>query len=228
MIILFLPLVYASMYDHEVMLETATLESEVSHARQLNEHVSEFSKDILKHDWDYKSSVSMDEMFRMTLPAMKGMGLSIISLYDYRDTLVESIESCEELVLSSTYKMDTIDNYFSSVEIDTDFKVDLNQKKQIMTEDLKFIAEICDSTLEDVHKLYAMSASYVESSYILLNRAKRILEEYEINGKINRDFSRPSDVNYTEASANFSLMQNLTNMMYTIHVNLTSEVKESI
>lgn len=124
--------------------------------------------------------------------------------------------------------MDTIDNYFSSVEIDTDFKVDLNQKKQIMTEDLKFIAEICDSTLEDVHKLYAMSASYVESSYILLNRAKRILEEYEINGKINRDFSRPSDVNYTEASANFSLMQNLTNMMYTIHVNLTSEVKESI
>lgn len=228
MILLFLPLVYASMYDHEVMLQSVTLESEVSYVRHLNEHVNEISKGIMKHGWDYKSKVTADEMFRMALPIMKSMGLSLISLHDHQEMLLEAVDSCEETIYNSRHKMVKLETYFSSVDVDTEFKLDLEQKKQIMLEDINFIAEICDSTLDDVRDLYAMSVSYVESSYTLLNRAKRILEAYKMKEKINRDLSRPSDVNYTEASTNFSIMQDLTNMMYSIHVNLTSEVKETI
>lgn len=228
MFLLFLPLVYASMYDHEVMLQTATLESEVAHVRYLNEHANEISKDIFKHGWDYKSNVTADEMFRMTLPIMKGMGLSLLSLNNYQEEIFEIVDSCEETLFNSSYKIDQLNAYFSNIDMEDDFELDLEQKKRLMMEDIHFIAEICDSTLDTVRDLHAMSASYVESSYTLLNRAKRILEQYKIKEKVNRDLSRPSDVNYTEASANFSLMQNLTNMMYTIHVNLTSEVKESI
>ena len=216
------------MYDHEVMLQTATLESEVAHVRYLNEHVNEISQSIMKYGWDYKSNVTADEMFRMSLPIMKGMGLSMLSLHEHQYMILEALDSCEETIFNSSQKLDRLNAYFSFIDTDDDFELDLEQKKQLMIEDIQFIVEICDSTLEDINKLYAMSASYVESSYTLLNRAKMILDQYKIKEKVNRDLSRPPDVNYTEASANFSLMQNLTNMMYTIHVNLTSEVKESI
>ena len=73
-----------------------------------------------------------------------------------------------------------------------------------------------------------MSFTYSEHSQIFLTRAKMILEEYSFSEEAARALSEPAKINYTEALYNYSLMQNLTNMIYTIHHNLTSEENEYI
>ena len=228
MFLFFLPLVYASMYDHETMLETVTLESEVDQARVYQEYVAQVSSDILSYGWDYKRNLTVDEMFQMSLPMMRGMGLSMLSLNDANDELVETVELCGELYDNSTVKLLRVKDYFSAVEMEADFQLDLEQKQNTMEEDLRFIDELCINVLDGVKNLYAMSFTYSEHSQIFLTRAKMILEEYSFSEETARALSEPAKINYTEALYNYSLMQNLTNMIYTIHHNLTSEENEYI
>ena len=62
------------MYDHETMLDTATLELEIAQAKEINEYVESIDSDVKSHEWGYKSNVTADEMFIMTVPILKGMG----------------------------------------------------------------------------------------------------------------------------------------------------------
>lgn len=211
------------MYDHETMLETVTLESEVNQARVYQEYVELVSSDILSHGWDYKRNLTVDEMFQLSLPMLRGMGLSMLSLNDANEELIETVESCGELYDNSTDKLLRVKDYFSAVEMEPDFQLDVEQKQGIMEEDLRFIDELCINVLDGVRNLYAMSLTYSEQSQMFLTRAKMILEEYSFSDEAARALSKPAKVNYTEALYNFSTMQNLTNMIYTIHHNIRRE-----
>ena len=214
------------MYDHETMLDTATLELEIAQAKEINEYVESIDSDVKSHEWGYKSNVTADEMFIMTVPILKGMGLSVMQLYEVRDSLSDSLSQCEENFLNCTTKIENIKQYFLTVKVDDDFQSDLEQKQQLMEEDLTFIAEICDKVMEDVKSLFLMVDTYKEWSHILLTRAQMIFENYKNQDEANRHLSRSGTINFTAAQYNYSLMQNLTSIIHTIHYNLTSEENE--
>ena len=105
--------------------------------------MEQVSSDILSYGWDYKRNVTADEMFKMSLPMMRGMGLSMLSLNDANDELVETVELCGELYDNSTGKLLYVKDYFSAVEMEADFQLDLEQKQNTMEEDLRASLTSC-------------------------------------------------------------------------------------
>ena len=222
MFLLFLPLVYASMYDHELMLESASLQSEVIEARALNEYTELLQKEILTYSWDYKTNVSADEMFKMTIPILKGMAMSVLDIYESKENIEDTMGSCDELIVNSTDKFTSIQNYFVSPKVDMDFQDDINQKLQLMETEIQFIVELCDNIVDIVKSLLNMAVMYNDWSQIILTRAQMILEKYKDRHQMEQHLNKESTLNYTEAVHNFSLMENLTSAIHTLHHNLTN------
>ena len=228
MFLLFLPVVYASLYDHETMLEKMTLQTEVTSARAYHEYVDQMNSDILSHGWDYNNVTSAEEMFRITIPILEGMGLTVLKFYNYSDELLETVESCGELYVNGTAKMDSLTGYFSNSQLEPDMRVDVGQNRLHMEEELRFIDELCTSIYDTIKSLYEMLHASNEWNEILLTRAKMILEHFENIEEAARYTPLVNTVNYTEAKHNFTIMQDIANMIYTIHKNLTSEENEYI
>ena len=227
MFFLFIPLAYASLYDQEAMLDM-TLQPEVIQARAYYEYVQHLGDDITSYKWDTKDIVAKDEMFRLTLPILQSMSLSLFALHNQSHRLIDTVESCGELYDYGVEKKDRFLSYFSNITVDREIRSDINDKQLQMEEDLRFIDDLCTNTYELVEQLYEMAHAYAEWSQILLTRAMEILEEYMNEEKASHHINIPYLVNYTEASSNFSTMQELANMIHTIHVNLTSKEKDSI
>lgn len=225
MFLLFLPIVYA-LYDQETMLETS-LRSEVIQARAYHEYVHRVTDSIVSHRWSTKDISTADEMFRMTLPMLQGMSLSLFELHNQSHRLIDTVESCGELYDYGVERKDQFMSYFSDIAVDVDIQSDVNDSYLQMEEDLRFIDDLCTSAYEVVEQLYEMAHSYADWSEILLTRAMETLEDYR-NKEDALHVSNPKRVNYTEAKMNYSSMQELANVIHTIHTNLTLKEKDSI
>ena len=225
MFLFFLPVVYAS-YAHESMLEKATLHPFVVRTKATVQYVDSIYSDIMNHTWEYKTDMDMHEMFRMALPMMKGMEHATMLTYVSQDTLLESLDVCDEIWKNSTEHVMFVEEYFSGT-FEEDFMEDLKQKKDIMMEDLSTIQEHCIHIHEYVEKLRHMVLEYKEISHVFLTRAKHVLLMYRSQTKRDEYLSTASPVNYTEALHNFSLMQNSTAFIHA-YANLTSDEKETI
>jgi len=210
------------MYDHETMLESASLQSEVIEARALNEYTELLQKEILSHSWDYKTNVTADEMFKMTIPILKGMAMSVLDLYESKENIEDTMGSCDELIVNSTDKFISIQDYFISANVDMDFQDDINQKLQLMETEVQFIVELCDHIVDIIKSLLNMAVMYSDWSQIILTRAQMILEKYKDRHQMEQHLNKESTLNYTEAAYNFSLMENLTSAIHTLHHNLTN------
>lgn len=224
MFLFFLPVVYA-VYTDELMLEKATLQTYVTRAKATSQYVDSLYSDIMNHTWDFKSTLTMDEMFQLSLPMMKGMEQAAMLTYVSQDSLMKSLDVCEEIWKNSTEHMMFIEEYFSGT-FEEEFMEDVKQKQNIMIQDLGVIQELCIHVEDAVKKLIHMVLEYREVSHLFLTRAQHVLLMYRSQSKRDNYLSTPSSVNYTEALYNFSLMQNSTNLIYSYALNLTSEENE--